>query len=119
MYKNLSLRAKILLLVFNMLVGFILLIGIVFYYEKSMETDTYNAIHSALEYEIKEKLGEGAYGCVYKVQHKTTQFLRAVKAIKRKHVDSTVFSNEIAVLKTVDHPNIIKLFDCYYDNNYF
>ena len=56
MYKNLSLRAKILLLVFNMLVGFILLIGIFFYYEKSMETDTYNAIRSALEYEIKEKI---------------------------------------------------------------
>ena len=56
MYKNLSLRAKILLLVFNMLVGFILLIGIFFYYEKSMETDTYNAIHSALEYEVKEKI---------------------------------------------------------------
>ena len=71
------------------------------------------------EYEIEEKLGEGAYGCVYKVQNKTTQLVRAVKAIKRKHVDSTAFSNEIAVLKTVDHPNIIKLFDCYYDNNYY
>ena len=71
------------------------------------------------EYTIKEKLGEGAYGCVYKVQHKFTNFLRAVKAIKRKHVDSTDFSNEIAILKTVDHPNIIKLFDCYYDNNYY
>jgi calcium-dependent protein kinase len=71
------------------------------------------------EYEIKEKLGEGAYGAVYKVQQRTTLFLRAVKAIKRKHVDSTSFSNEIAVLKTLDHPNIIKLFDCYYDNNYY
>jgi calcium-dependent protein kinase len=71
------------------------------------------------EYEIKEKLGEGGYGCVYKVQHKSTQLLRAVKAIKRKHVDSTAFSNEIGVLKTVDHPNIIKLFDCYYDSNYY
>jgi calcium-dependent protein kinase len=71
------------------------------------------------EYEIKEKLGEGAYGAVYKVQQRTTLFLRAVKAIKRKHVDSTSFSNEIAVLKTVDYPNIIKLFDCYYDNNYY
>ena len=71
------------------------------------------------EYEIKEKLGEGGYGCVYKVQHKNTQLLRAVKAIKRKHVDSTAFSNEIGVLKTVDHPNIIKLFDCYYDSNYY
>ena len=71
------------------------------------------------EYEIKEKLGEGAYGCVYKVTQKSTNFLRAVKAIERKHVDSNSFSNEIAILKTVDHPNIIKLFDCYYDNNFY
>ena len=71
------------------------------------------------EYEIKEKLGEGAYGAVYKVQQRTTNFLRAVKAIKRKHVDSTSFSNEISVLRTIDYPNIIKLFDCYYDNNYY
>ncbi len=71
------------------------------------------------EYEIKDKLGEGAYGAVYKVQQRTTNFLRAVKAIKRKHVDSTSFSNEIAVLRTIDYPNIIKLFDCYYDNNYY
>ena len=92
--------------------------------KKTFNFDRSNFIHMKTkslfdEYEIKEKLGEGAYGCVYKVQHKTTQFLRAVKAIKRKHVDSTAFSNEIAVLKTVDHPNIIKLFDCYYDNNYY
>ncbi len=71
------------------------------------------------EYEIQEKLGEGTYGCVYKVLQKTTSFLRAVKAIKRKNVDSKSFSNEIAVLKTLDHPNIIKLFECYYDNNYY
>jgi serine/threonine protein kinase len=66
------------------------------------------------EYEIKEKLGEGAYGCVYKVQQKTTGFIRAVKAIKRKHIDTTAFGNEIEILKTVDHPNIIKLYDCYH-----
>ena len=71
------------------------------------------------EYEIKEKLGEGAYGCVYKVQQKTTGFIRAVKAIKRKHVDTTAFGNEIEILKTVDHPNIIKLYDCYHDQNYY
>ena len=70
------------------------------------------------EYELKEKLGEGAFGFVYKIEQKKTQFLRAVKAIKRKHVDSN-FINEIKILKTVDHPNIIKLFDCYYDNNYY
>ena len=46
---------------------------------------------------------------VYKVQQKTSGFIRAVKAIKRKHIDTTAFGNEIEILKTVDHPNVIKL----------
>jgi calcium-dependent protein kinase len=71
------------------------------------------------EYEIIQKLGEGSYGCVYKVQHKQTKFIRAVKAIKKKIVDIISFENEIRILKTVDHPHIIKLFECYYDDNYF
>jgi calcium-dependent protein kinase len=44
---------------------------------------------------------------------------RAIKAIKRKHIDSISFNNEISILKSVDHPNIIKLFECYYDTNYY
>ena len=71
------------------------------------------------EYELKEKLGEGAYGSVYKVQQKYTNYLRAVKAIKKKLVDSTEFYNELVVLKALDHPNIIKLFDCYQDKSYY
>ena len=71
------------------------------------------------EYELKEKLGEGAYGSVYKVQQKFTNYLRAVKAIKKKLVDSSEFYNEIEVLKAIDHPNIIKLFDCYQDKSYY
>ena len=71
------------------------------------------------EYELKEKLGEGAYGSVYKVQQKYTNYLRAVKAIKKKLVDSTEFYNELEVLKALDHPNIIKLFDCYQDKSYY
>ncbi len=71
------------------------------------------------EYELKEKLGEGSYGSVYKVHQKTTNYLRAVKAIKKKNVVRNEFMNEIEVLKTVDHPNIIKLFDCYYDRSFY
>ena len=71
------------------------------------------------EYDLKEKLGEGAYGSVYKVIQKKTNYLRAVKAIKKKNVDKNEFINEIEVLKTLDHPNIIKLFDCYYDRNFY
>ena len=71
------------------------------------------------EYELKEKLGEGGYSCVYKVLQRKTNYLRAVKAIKKKNVDKNEFLNEIEVLKTVDHPNIIKLFDCYFDRNFY
>ena len=71
------------------------------------------------EYEIKEKLGEGAYGCVYKVEQKTTNFLRAVKAIKKDNVDYDEFNNEMELLRALDHPNIIKLFDCYQDKRYY
>ena len=71
------------------------------------------------EYELKEKLGEGSYGSVYKVIQRKTNYLRAVKAIKKKNVDKNEFLNEIEVLKTVDHPNIIKLFDCYFDRNFY
>ena len=71
------------------------------------------------EYDLIKKLGEGAYGCVYKIQQKTTNYLRAVKAFKRSEVDEEEFTNEIQLLKTLDHPNIIKLFDCYYDSKYY
>lgn len=71
------------------------------------------------DYEVREKLGEGAYGCVYKAFHKKSKLIRAVKAIKRRHVDETSFNNEIAILKNVDHPNIIRLFECFYDSNYY
>ena len=71
------------------------------------------------DYDVKEKLGEGAYGCVYKAFHKKSKMIRAVKAIKRKHVDEKAFNMEIAILKNVDHPNIIRIFECFYDSNYY
>jgi calcium-dependent protein kinase len=71
------------------------------------------------DYEILQKLGEGSYGCVYKAVHRKTELTRAIKAIKRKHIDGISFNNEISILKSVDHPSIIKLFECYYDTNYY
>lgn len=71
------------------------------------------------EYEILDKLGEGAFGSVYKTCHKKTNFIRAVKALKKKHIEGNILNNEISVLKNLDHPNIIKLFECYYDSNYY
>jgi calcium-dependent protein kinase len=71
------------------------------------------------DYDIVGKLGEGSYGAVYKAQHKKANLIRAIKAIKRKHIDGISFNNEITILKSVDHANIIKLFECYYDTNYY
>ena len=36
------------------------------------------------EYDLKEKLGEGSFGTVYKVIQRKTNYIRAVKAIKKK-----------------------------------
>lgn len=88
-----------------------------FFFDKS---NFVNAKSKSLfeDYEIREKLGEGAYGSVFKAAHKKTRMVRAVKAIKKKHVDDISFNNEINILKTVDHPNIIRLFEYFTDNNY-
>ena len=71
------------------------------------------------EYDLKEKLGEGSFGTVYKVIQRKTNYLRAMKAIKKKYVEKNEFLNEIELLKTVDHPHIIKIFDCYYDKTFY
>jgi serine/threonine protein kinase len=39
------------------------------------------------EYELFEKLGEGGYGRVYRARHKKTGAIRAIKQIRRVHLD--------------------------------
>ncbi|WDL73253.1 methyl-accepting chemotaxis protein [Helicobacter winghamensis] len=56
MYKNLSLKAKIMTLVVGMLIGLIVAVGIVMYYEKSMIADTRIAIHDGVSQEVEQKL---------------------------------------------------------------
>jgi calcium-dependent protein kinase len=72
-----------------------------------------------IDYEVVGKLGEGSYGSVFCAKHRKADVTRAIKAIKRKNIDTVSFNNEITILKSVDHPNIIKLFECYYDSNYY
>ena len=56
MYKNLSLRMKILVLIFGMLIGLAIAVGTVIYYEKSMISDTRVAIHDGISKEVEQKL---------------------------------------------------------------
>ncbi len=61
-------------------------------------------------YYFEKKLGSGGYGAVYLAKHKKTGVKVAVKAMQKGRIqDYEAFKNEIAILKSLDHPNIIKL----------
>ena len=76
------------------------------------------------DYEIKKTLGEGAFGQVHLVTHKITGATRAMKVIEKKDTftenNEQEVLNELNVLKKMDHPNIIKVFEFYMDDdNYY
>lgn len=56
----------------------------------------------------------GAYGEVRKCLHKETKALRAVKIINKKYLaenEKERLLGEINILKQLDHPNILKLYE--------
>ena len=78
-------------------------------------------------YDIYEKiclLGEGSFGSVYKVKRKKSaarEIIRALKEISKETMclneeSSEEIRNEISVLKSLDHPNIMKIYEFYEDN---
>lgn len=65
----------------------------------------------------KTKLGEGSYGSVFIAKSKKSGRIRAVKSIAKaqmKNVDR--FHQEIAIMKMMDHPHIIRLFENFEDH---
>jgi len=66
-------------------------------------------------YKFVSLLGEGSFGTVEKVIHKKTGIVRALKRINKRNQISTELEikNEIEILKKLDHPNIVKIFEFY------
>lgn len=60
----------------------------------------------------------GGYGTVQKCWHKETGAVRAVKIMKKSKIsksDWTRLRYEIDILKNLDHPNILRLFEVFED----
>jgi len=74
------------------------------------------------DFDIKKELGSGAFGHVYLVVHKKTNAQYAIKAIDKRNkmnVEETpYFKREIEVMYKVHHPNVVKLYGHFEDNNY-
>ena len=74
------------------------------------------------DFEISEELGAGSFGHVYLVTHKTTKAKYAIKAIDKRNKsnqnEKPYFRREIEVMYKIHHPNVVKLFGHFEDNNY-
>jgi len=72
-------------------------------------------IEEVYQFENKQ-LGKGSYGEVCAAIHKNTQQKRAVKTIARAKIRNWErFQTEVRILQQLDHPNVIKLFEYFED----
>lgn len=75
-------------------------------------------------YRIGKKIGESLFSSVRKITHRITGEVRTVKKIHKSNLqtyeENQNFFNEVNILRSIDHPNVIKLYEFYQDDkNYF
>ena len=87
--------------------------------EKNLEINTQlivncNNKNPRDEYKIIKKLGKGGFGTVWKVKNIQTNLFRAMKKIPKLRNNMNNINeilNEVEILKNLDHPNIVKIFE--------
>lgn len=74
------------------------------------------------DFEILGNLGIGAFGKVYKVKNKRNKLIYAIKQISKKQIKAqkmvSQINNEIRIMYSVNHENIIKLFTHFEEDDY-
>ena len=81
-----------------------------------------NEEETLFEYEVKEKIGEGSFSKVKLGIHKQTKRKVAIKIISKNKLtnkDKIHLKREIKILNSLNHPNIIKIYEIKEDNNNF
>jgi serine/threonine protein kinase len=65
------------------------------------------------EYEVKETLGEGAFGVVRKVMHTPSKTEFAMKMLDKEKLRAEdlgkALKNEVKLMKLIQHPNVVHL----------
>ena len=65
-------------------------------------------------YQILKAIGSGTVGTLFYAKHFKTGDYRTLREINKLTVkdDATIISQEVSILKELDHPNIRKLYEC-------
>ncbi|XP_058650855.1 eukaryotic translation initiation factor 2-alpha kinase 3-like isoform X2 [Onychostoma macrolepis] len=72
-----------------------------------------DSISGLQNFELIAKLGEGGFGCVYKVKHKYDEKIYAVKRV----ILTGTADSEVKTLARLDHPNIVRYITCWPDSD--
>lgn len=72
------------------------------------------------DFNVIKELGKGSFGNVLLVQHKKTNAKYALKVVDKQHVltepNKSSFLREVEITYKIHHPNIVKLFGHFEDN---
>ena len=66
------------------------------------------------QYKLREKIGEGGFGQVYKAEHTFLKNPVAIKILKNNFVNTDMldrFEKEVKITSSLSHPNTIKVYD--------
>jgi calcium-dependent protein kinase len=82
--------------------------------------DTFDSVYCLSE----EPIGTGAFAEVWLGTHKRTGDIRAIKIFKKseipeEEIESRSVLAEVEILKTLDHPNILKVYEYFEDDEHY
>ena len=92
------------------------------YFDGKIDAKDYIQKGDSIEnYQKIKRIGKGSYGSVFKVMKKNTNLIRAMKVIpKNFQKDNDEILREIHILKHLDHPNVMKIYEFLEDDkNYY